>query len=63
MIKLEFSIRDARRAQEIIADMRYINGLVDWTSTNTLEMDEIELGEELYLDLKDLGIEVELFIN
>ena len=61
MTTLEISIRDARNAQMIINDMRYWNGLVNWTSTTTLEVEDDVLAEDLVEELTRLEIEVECY--
>ena len=61
MTTLEISIRDARVAQNIINDMRHLNGLVNWTSTTSLEIEDEELAEDLVEELERLEIEVECY--
>lgn len=62
---ITISLRDAQRAQVLISDNRYLNDLIDQTSTNVWEsinnefMDEEQVEEilddiELMLDCQDI---------
>jgi hypothetical protein len=47
MTRIEFSLRDTRKAQELLADMNSIKNLFYWIATNVIEIEYNEIGSGL----------------
>lgn len=47
MTRIEFSLRDARKAQELLSDLRSIRDLFFWIATNVIEIEVNEIGSGL----------------
>lgn len=59
-IEFEISLRDARRATDALKDNPFIWDNIKQTSTNTFEVNDVELAEEVTLHLEG---DVEFEIN
>ena len=57
MKAIEFTLRDAREAQDILTDRRDLIKEIFWVATNVIEIENEEIAEEVIEFLHDMNLE------